>query len=108
MAKINIPSKKSVDLLHFADVIYTANKAKGDASVLSPLDWDDTKLKIDEALAKNAEAESLRRESERLREERDALMIDIWKIVQRSRDILKGTFRGELRKLGDYGFIVDD
>jgi cell division protein FtsB len=50
----------------------------------------------------------LERELETLYEERDAIVEKVKDQVYRSRDILKGIHRADLRKLGDWGFDVDN
>ena len=38
---------------------------------------------------------------------RDSKLTDIKDIITRSRDLLKSLYRGEDKKLGDFGFTVD-
>ena len=107
MPNIRIPSN-TVLFCDLLENLLNAHKSKEAESPLSGLDWADTEAQLSALRAKHAEMEEARRTAERLREERDQIKRVLKELVRHARDILKGIHRGELRKLGEYGFTVDD
>lgn len=113
MAKTTrVPVPRSTgQLLELAQAIYQKHQTDGPASPLKTLtdfNWDLIGPNIGPALAKNNEAEMLRRQMEKCYEERDHLMGDIDSVVRVSRDLLKAVNKKNPRKLGDWGFDVND
>ena len=104
--RVNIPHKAQ-DLLKLAQTIQAKDAELGNQSPLGFLDWGSKLDVINQALAAQEEAESLRRQMESAYEQRDILVKEITGWVRQSRDILKGVYRQEMRKLGDFGFTVD-
>lgn len=94
-------------LLKLAQLIQAKDAELGEQSPLAFLDWSAKLDTINEALAAQQEAESLRRQMESAYEQRDRKIKEITTWVRRSRDILTGIHREEMRKLGEYGFTVD-
>ncbi len=110
MAKIVIPANVE-DLIKLGQKIFQKHEADGEDSPLrlqKDYNWSQNGPNLDKALQLHEEAEALRREMERKYKERDLLMGNIGEAVKGSRDILKGTYRSQLRKLGDWGFEVND
>ena len=110
MARVIIPSNAE-KLLALAKQVYQKHTADGDASplkVLSDFNWEDNGPRIDEAEALNERAKSLLKEAERVFEQRDALLRPITGTVRSSSRTLKGIHRASPKRLGDWGFTVDD
>ena len=86
------------------------NKHQDDAkaSVLGGLEWNSVGPEIKSGLNLHDKVKKLERELETTYEERDAIVDKVKDQVLRSRDILKGIHRADLRKLGDWGFDVDN
>ena len=107
MGHIKVSISTNVEeLLALAETIFQKHEALGKASPLSSLDWKTQGPKIVEALAAHKRAEELKRQMEQAYEQRDALLKPIDEIVKQSRDVLKGIYRGEPRKMGEFGFDV--
>lgn len=118
MSEVKI-SKNPEKLLKLADDIVDKHEADGDASVLEDVDIATLKSTKNQARIIYEEALALRRESEKKTEQYRKLL-GIHKsqrsrtpgtalyYVYQSRDVLKGIFRNVLRKLGDWGFVVND
>ena len=106
MAKIVIPSNPK-ELLELAKKIYQKHESDGDSSLLKPLNWDEIGAKINEGLQLHEKAEELQREMEKAYENRDIIIEEVEDKIKRSRDLLKGIHRDDLKKLGDYGFEVN-
>lgn len=98
-------------LLNLASLIFNKHLIDGPNSPLSALtedNWDEHGPKIQEALMKHNEAEELMRRAEQAYRERDRLVGDLDGLVKRSRDLLKAIFRKTPKKLGEWGFEVND
>ncbi|GAB4340698.1 MAG: hypothetical protein OHK0038_20250 [Flammeovirgaceae bacterium] len=106
-ARVEIPVNTE-ELLRLAQIIYEKHQTLGNASPLSALDWDKLGTKINETLMLHLEAEELKRKSELKYRERDALLKPIDALVKQTRDLLKALYRSEPKKLGEFGFNVDD
>jgi hypothetical protein len=104
-AKVSI-SRNVEELLDLAGTINQKHELLGKASPLSALDWKTQGSKVVEALAAHKRAEELKRLMEQAYEQRDALLKPIDEIVKQSRDVLKGVYRNEPRKMGEFGFDV--
>lgn len=103
--KITI-SQNVEELLALAEIIYQKHKAQGKTSPLAVLDWQTQGPRIAEALTAHKRAEELKRLMEQAYEQRDAMLEPIDAIVRQSRDVLKGIYRSEPRKIGEFGFNV--
>lgn len=106
MPRIKLP-KDPAAIANLAEDIFYKHNSEGAASVLGSIDWDDINTKKDIVAAKHAEAKELERQMEQAYEERNAAMKPTLEAIRKSRDILKGVHRGELRKLGEWGFTID-
>ncbi len=107
MPQIKVTISPNVEeLLALAEIIYQKHQALGKASPLAVLDWQAQGPRIAQALAAHKRAEELKRLMEQAYEQRDALLEPVDAIVRQSRDVLKGIYRNEPRKIGEFGFNV--
>jgi len=105
--RVEIPLNTE-ELLNLAQLIFEQHLKLKDSSPLNPLDWEVQGKNVSEALKLHLEAEALKRQTEIKYRERDALMSSITDIVKQSRNLLKAIYFKEPKKLGDFGFSVDD
>jgi hypothetical protein len=105
--RINIPSNAD-ELLALAKLISEQHSALGDESPLKVLNWNENIKLINDAIKIQKEAEALAREAEVKYSERDKLLKSIDNIVKQSRDFLKAVYRNEPKKLGKFGFEVNE
>ena len=108
--RIVIPTNVG-ELLKLANLIYKKHLADGKASLLHNLkdySWDKVGPNLELSAAKHDEAEELMRRAELAYRERDRLMGDVPDLIRATRDLLKGIFSKTLKKLGEWGFIVND
>ncbi|TCZ64291.1 hypothetical protein [Flaviaesturariibacter aridisoli] len=89
-------------------------KKHGDDGADSPLrsiqdfNWDRMGPKMAPAAEWHDKAEFHRKEAEKAYRERDQLLGDIDGAITASRDVLKGVHKKNPKRLGDWGFEVDD
>src|SRR5437660_11608666 len=107
MARINVPDN-SDDFLKLAEDIYAKHQELGASSPLKDLDWSASGPAIEEAKTHDEEAKKLRRKAEAELELRNGLLPGLKKIVRQSRDLLLALNPDNPRKLGEFGFSVDD
>jgi hypothetical protein len=108
--RIEIP-KNVEELLTLAEKVYEKHKADGDASLLHNLDgmeWKVTGEKIAACLKKHQEAEEHKRKMEEAYRDRDLSLPEIQEILRASKSLLKAAYSKNAKKLGDWGFSVDD
>ncbi|MBK7871272.1 MAG: hypothetical protein IPJ74_11640 [Saprospiraceae bacterium] len=99
------------ELLKLATRVYKKHQADGKTSLLHSLvdyRWDEIGHNLELAAAKHEEAEELSRLAEIAYRERDRLMGDVSGLIRATRDLLKGIFRKSPKKLGEWGFEVND
>lgn len=110
IGRVKVPT--NIDqMLNLADAIYQKHLADGANSPLKSMaDFDLSKLgpDIPKILAKHLEAESLKKKSEEAYRERDLLLPEIQKMVRSAATLLKGVHAKNPKRLGDWGFVVDD
>lgn len=97
--------------LALAAKVYKKHLDDGSKSPLSQLEdhnWDVTGPKIALAQAKHEEAEKLKEQMEQAYRDRDAYMPDIVDTTNASKTLLKGKFSKNPKRLGDWGYEVDD
>ncbi len=103
---------KNVDqILDLAEAIWKKHKDDGKDSFLSQLEgakWEDIGPSIAAARAKHKAALDLRRQMEEAFAERDKLVAPITAQNNASKKLLKGKYASNPKKLGDWGFDVDD
>ncbi|HMN88640.1 MAG TPA: hypothetical protein PKD70_09980 [Saprospiraceae bacterium] len=108
--RIIIPTNVG-ELLQLAGRIYARHQADGSNSPLHAItddNWNEYGPKIKEAMAKHNEAEEYARRAEQAYRERDAIIKGLDNLVKRSRDLLKAIFKKTPKKLGEWGFEVND
>jgi hypothetical protein len=108
--RIAIP-KNIEEHLDLASSVYNKHLADGEASLLKNLadyDWTVLGPKIAECLAKHKEAEECKRKMEDAYKERDLMFPEIEEAVRAGKAMLKGVFSKNPKKLGEWGFNVDD
>ena len=104
-------SGNPVHSLDLAQLVYDKHQSDGAASLLLSLeehDWAITGPKIAPCLAKHKEAEALSKAAEEAYRVRDAMLTEINAIVKDSKTLLKGKYVNNPKKLGEWGFVVDD
>lgn len=108
--RVEIP-RNLEEHLDLAQTVYDKHLADGDASLLKNLadyDWAIVGPKIDACLAKHKEAEDFKRKMDEAYKERDLIFPEIDEAVRASKAMLKGIFTKNPKKLGDWGFTVED
>jgi hypothetical protein len=98
-------------LLKLGGDIYTKHQSDGAASLLKSLvdnDWDVTGPKISACTENHRKAEDFRRQMELAYQERDKVLAELEDIVRNSAALLKGIYRNSPKKLGDWGFEVNE
>ncbi len=116
----NIPINRNPEmLLKLSEDIIKRHKKDGRNSPLAGIDMADMEKKMRSAREKYSEALELRKRSEKLTQEVQRLL-GIHKsqkttqpghllfYTTRVRDVLKGLFRETIRKLGEWGFVVNE
>lgn len=114
MAKVNVRvliPRNPTELLKLAEKIYTKHTTDGATSALNALgdkNWTDNGGKIASALSINDQAKQMEKDLEELYRQRDLLVAPILSTVKASRTLLLGKYSENYKKLGDWGFVVDD
>jgi hypothetical protein len=96
--------------LKLAQTVYEKHKSD-DSSLLKNidgLDWAVIGPKISECLQKHTEAEELKRKMEEAYRDRDLVLPEIVEILRVSKSLLKAAYSKKPKKLGEWGFTVDD
>ena len=91
--------------------IYSKHLVDGvDSPLKSMVDnnWESTGPKIAPCLASHLKAEELKRQMELAYEDRDKVLSEIEEIVRNSAALLKGIYRNSPKRLGDWGFDVNE
>lgn len=105
-------SRNPEEALKLAAAVYKKHVADGPASELNNLDsaynWNVTGPTIATCLAFHDDAESFKSKMEEAYRNRDALLAPIDDIVRGSSAYLKGKYSKNPKKLGDWGYPVDD
>ena len=108
--RVKIPTNPS-ELLKLAALIYAKHIADGAASRLKALDdytWELHGDKVEQAQVLDAEATQMEKDLEEKYKQRDLLLAPVDATVKSSRDLLLGAYKKNYKKLGDWGFEVDD
>ena len=104
--RVPIPAKRSKPMLELAQKVLVKHEADGIETKLVTLDWLRAKSVIEKAIALQVEAETLRSESQQRIQDRNILMEEVSEVVRNARDILTGTFKKDMKKLGKWGYNV--
>lgn len=97
--------------LNLAQKVFEKHQADRDASLLLNLDgmsWAELGPKIAICLQKHLEAEDLKRKMEEAYRERDLALPEILETLRASKSLLKASFPKNPKKMGEWGFTVDD
>lgn len=106
--RVDIPRTNPSERLKLAAAILAKHTALAAASPLKDLGWTTVGPTVATAAAFDASAKQLEKDLEKAYGDRDALMAAIDKEIARSRDLLLAIYRDSPRKLGDFGFVVND
>jgi len=108
--RVTIP-KNPKDILLLAEKVYQKHLSEGANSVLALLNdynWAVEGPKISVALDNYTIGETKSKESEKAYKERDLTTNNILDIIKASRDLLTGLNRNNMKRLGDWGFEVNN
>jgi hypothetical protein len=108
--RVNIPASPG-ELIGLCVKIAAEHKDQGKDSPLSILPWDDVSPDIAEADDLETKIGDMSRELEKLTERRTTLIAKpngLGDFARQSRDVLSGVYRNEMKKLGDFGFDVNE
>lgn len=108
--RIAIPTNVE-ESLKLAEQVFLKHQQDGASSLLSNiegLNWNEIGPKIDDCLKKHYEAEEYKRKMEEAYRERDNYLPEILEIVRTSKSLLKASFPKNPKKMGEWGFSVDD
>lgn len=108
--RVVIPKSPS-DMLDLGAAVYAKHLADGASSVLKNLqdhDWAVEGPKIALAKIEHDKAEDFKLKMEKAYKDRDLLMAPVKDTLLSSRDLLTGVMRSNMKRLGDWGFTVND
>jgi bifunctional DNA-binding transcriptional regulator/antitoxin component of YhaV-PrlF toxin-antitoxin module len=108
--RITIPQNIEENL-NLAQKVFDKHKTDAASSLLKNLqdiDWDKLGPEVAICLAKHLEAEELKRKMEEAYRARDLYLPQITEALRVSKSLLKAAFSKNPKKLGDWGFTVDD
>ena len=97
--------------LNLAELVLNKHTADGPASPLNVLvdhSWNDNGPKVGQARTLQNEITQLEKDLERKYKERNLLLAPAMQSVKASRDTLVGIHRSNPKKLGDWGYVVND
>lgn len=101
-------SKNAEKLLNLAELIAKKHLELGADSPLNVLDWDKQAENVKAGLELHKQAKEYERLAEQAHEQRNLLLTPLDDLVKQSRDLLKALYRAEPKKLGEFGFVVDE
>jgi hypothetical protein len=111
-AKMRVPIPRNAEeVLLLAEKVYNKHLQLGKESPLNAMEdysWATDGPKIAEAMAFHKKAEDLKKLMENAYKERDLLVNSIDPTTKASRDVLTGIYRKNMKRMGDWGFTVDD
>jgi hypothetical protein len=110
MAKqVRVPiSKNAEKLLNLAELVTKKHLELGSKSPLIVLEWDKQAENVAKALEFHKQAKEYQRLSEQAHEQRNILVAPLDDLLKQTRDLLKALYRAEPKKLGEFGFVVDE
>jgi hypothetical protein len=97
--------------LQLAQKVYEKHTQDGASSLLNNIEgysWAEVGGKIETCLKKHLEAEELKRKMEEAYRERDLIAPEVMTILRASASLLKAVYSKNPKKLGEWGFSVDD
>ncbi len=101
-------SKSPENILNLAKMVAEKNMLQGPASPLNSLNWNSQMPNIDRAIEFHKQAKEYQRMAEQAHEQRDNLIKPLDDLLKQSRDLLKAVYRHEPKKLGEFGYTVND
>ena len=104
--RVPIPSNRSKEMLDLAAKVLKKHLTDAEATKLGTLDWQELRPIIEKAVQLQEEAENFKTLSMQRIQDRNLLMEDVTETVRNVRDILTGTFKKDMKKLGNWGFTV--
>ena len=108
--RVAIPTNVEENL-QLAGKVYEKHKKDGASSILNNLDdmdWNVVGPNIALCLQKHLEAEDLKRKMEEAYRTRDLYLPQLNELLRASKGVLKAVFSKNTKKLGEWGFSVDD
>ena len=108
--RIAIPTNVEENL-QLAGKVYEKHQKDGASSILNNLDdmdWNAMGPNIALCLQKHLEAEDLKRKTEEAYRTRDLYLPQLNELLRASKGLLKGVYSKNPKKLGEWGFSVDD
>lgn len=99
------------EIILLAGKVYAKHLEMGDKSPLANMEdfnWSDQGPKAVNALELHTRAEALKAQMEKCYRERDLFVAGLDEAVKGSRDVLTGVYRQNMKRMGDWGFSVDD
>jgi len=99
------------DLLKLAKKVYEKHVVDGGGSPLNNMvdqDWDADGPQIDQAILLHHQAEDYKLKMEEMYRQRDLLLSKIKETLLASREILSGVHRSNMKRMGEWGFSIDD
>lgn len=108
--RIKIPIKpvEIIALAKRVDVKHLADGTSSPLNIMQTNSWGTVGPIATECMNIHLEAEEYSRKAEELYDKRDTMLKQIDDAVKASRDLLIGLYRNEPKKLGEWGFEVDD
>ena len=108
--RIKIPTNAG-EKIELAEKVYNKHLEDGKSSKLLALEdhnWAVTGPTVAIAKSHHQQAEAFSKKAEELYKSRDLLLQEINGSLTASAKVLKGIYSKNPKKLGDYGFVVDD
>ncbi|WP_321515966.1 hypothetical protein [Marinifilum fragile] len=108
MARIKIKGNANSLASLFAD-IKRKNDADGEASLLNPvIDITATEGKVNNMIDYQKKADDANRLKEEMNEQKTKMAKEIINDIKQIRDLLKAHYPNDIKKLGAWGFIIDE
>lgn len=104
--RVPIPANRPKELLDLATKVLNKHLSDAQATKLSTLDWQRLQPAIEKAAQLQQEADTYRTLAQQRIQDRDLAMADVTETVRNVRDILTGSFKKDMKKLGNWGFTV--
>lgn len=106
--RVKIPMNDAQALIILARKVRDKHVADGEASPLKFLNWAEINAMIDEASAVEDQANDIKRVKRQVYQARSRKLTALRTQLRRSRDILTGMYRDEMKVMGSWGFDVLD
>ena len=108
--RVVIPTnpEKQLDLAELVLNKHTTDGATGPLNTLVDHSWTDNGPKVVDARKLQDEILQLEKDLEKKYKERNLLLAPVMDSVKASRDLLIGVYKSNPKKLGDWGYVVND